>query len=1129
MINTEYTSRKSDKIRSLESNLFQKTLIKLRIPMIENDSIILLDDHNNLLFTSKYSCSQIIDQIRDWDNLVELFADDSHSDIICNDISRYIIDIVKQLTPNDTTKFMLKLCWYREMYINNLLEQLMDLFPYKLIIQNDSGSKDPESDYDIRIGSTDGSDTDIDACVIFNEFFSQHWSLPSGIVFDTNLYPRHMNTIEPKFNINGTGLGIFITIRCDYPSYFFTEVNDYKQNQMSLIKLRKSMTGKEWHDYIDRRTTMDCDPFLNEFFSHADKTYWKYTKKLLTQISPTNELILCALNEITNLISIMKITRYDSTKFEILWNKIHEEMRPILMEQSNILFISYLRQARHLEREIRERKDRYENSFFHPILQIPPNEMLYIDTLTVSMRHKFSKAIYFANDACVAEVKIEQPYDRILLYTRAAYTTMITGNILVVHDSRMIDIGVTINHAYGANKRISYFISILRLLTTILIQGIDWFSWMIVITDLTTLFSLTISFEYMKIIQKLYLICLSCVSIIVFLLNTWTTIRRYLLLYKSKNVEYLATVRENQGTRAYYLSILIYIIVGIIFNFIFTLYDLEHAHWFHITPFAIIFDYHQPVHLSFIQLIIIIISQGMAIALIDVINKSASCKERLPDDELSNRNCIGKKEWLNFPIATIIPVNAPKKPPAKEPIGPPIKPTVAPVVIVRVLKDMTMLLWAIVVSFVLLTTLNINVNAYKSYSQYQLWRLNITNDEQVKQLVDFRRKTNEQNINFWSEDIRTNIPIDVSIAPKSLQSFNAYLSSDVMKMQYDVIMKDIGAIIQGQKLIHRSQSSKMQVNDFEYDKYHTLDEIHAWIDTMVATYPSLATSFIVGQSYENRPLKGLKISSNKFATKQDGTAINQKKAVWWDGGIHSREWISPATNIYIAYAFLSNYNKDPTITHLIDQFDYYILPVFNVDGYVYTWTKDRLWRKTRSKTSKPNCFGADPNRNWDYHWCESGASSDPCDDTYCGSKAFSEVETAQVAKFIQEHADTIIHYINFHSYSQFWMSPWGYTTAKPVHFKLQDDGSAVAVQALAAVYGTKYIHGNIASIIYVASGSSADWTYGKVNITFSYGVELRDTGKYGFLLPEDQIIPTGQETLAGELALLKYIEGHVYA
>lgn len=104
---------------------------------------------------------------------------------------------------------------------------------------------------------------------------------------------------------------------------------------------------------------------------------------------------------------------------------------------------------------------------------------------------------------------------------------------------------------------------------------------------------------------------------------------------------------------------------------------------------------------------------------------------------------------------------------------------------------------------------------------------------------------------------------------------------------------------------------------------------------------------------------------------------------------------------------------------------------------------DRLWRKTRSKTSNPQCFGADPNRNWDYQWCEGktcffspnitftfshrqgGATHDPCDDIYCGSKPFSEIETVQVSQFLAAHNDTIVHYINFHSYSQLWMTPWG--------------------------------------------------------------------------------------------------------
>lgn len=45
------------------------------------------------------------------------------------------------------------------------------------------------------------------------------------------------------------------------------------------------------------------------------------------------------------------------------------------------------------------------------------------------------------------------------------------------------------------------------------------------------------------------------------------------------------------------------------------------------------------------------------------------------------------------------------------------------------------------------------------------------------------------------------------------------------------------------------------------------------------------------------------------------------------------------------------------------------------------------------------------------------------------------------------------------------------------------------------VLGTKYVHGNIGATIYIASGNTADWTYGTANITYSYAVELRDTGK----------------------------------
>ena len=57
----------------------------------------------------------------------------------------------------------------------------------------------------------------------------------------------------------------------------------------------------------------------------------------------------------------------------------------------------------------------------------------------------------------------------------------------------------------------------------------------------------------------------------------------------------------------------------------------------------------------------------------------------------------------------------------------------------------------------------------------------------------------------------------------------------------------------------------------------------------------------------------------------------------------------------------------------------------------------------------------------------------------------------------------------------------------------------------------------------VASGSSEDWALGGAHIPYSYSVELRDTGRHGFLLPRDQILPTAQEIWAFHQAVATYI------
>ena len=60
---------------------------------------------------------------------------------------------------------------------------------------------------------------------------------------------------------------------------------------------------------------------------------------------------------------------------------------------------------------------------------------------------------------------------------------------------------------------------------------------------------------------------------------------------------------------------------------------------------------------------------------------------------------------------------------------------------------------------VLLATLTANIQAYKTYSKHQLWRLHVTNNEQVGKMLQFRQYAHIHDINFWSDEFRINIPV----------------------------------------------------------------------------------------------------------------------------------------------------------------------------------------------------------------------------------------------------------------------------------------------------------------------------------------------------------------------------------
>ncbi|EOD22377.1 hypothetical protein EMIHUDRAFT_240400 [Emiliania huxleyi CCMP1516] len=189
----------------------------------------------------------------------------------------------------------------------------------------------------------------------------------------------------------------------------------------------------------------------------------------------------------------------------------------------------------------------------------------------------------------------------------------------------------------------------------------------------------------------------------------------------------------------------------------------------------------------------------------------------------------------------------------------------------------------------------------------------------------------------------------------------------------------------------------------------------------------------------------------------------------------------------------------------------------------YSRETDRWWRKTRSPNAGSSCVGTDPNRNWAHRaWGGvPGSSTNPCSDVYHGSRAGSEPEVERIQQFVTQfgtEADGSSHFklfIDYHTYSQMWLYPWGYLYSAAPHDDEHDALSAAAVAAIRGVHGKQYTYGPAASTIYVTTGDSTDWAYDPIEarpptpdwayIKHAYTIEGRDTGGYGFVAPASEI------------------------
>ncbi|CAH1637893.1 unnamed protein product [Spodoptera littoralis] len=405
------------------------------------------------------------------------------------------------------------------------------------------------------------------------------------------------------------------------------------------------------------------------------------------------------------------------------------------------------------------------------------------------------------------------------------------------------------------------------------------------------------------------------------------------------------------------------------------------------------------------------------------------------------------------------------------------------------------------------------VNAdYVSYKNYKVYKIVPKNENEVQILLDLRKQPQYY---FWNDIVSLYSDVKIMVAPKNQEEFENYFKS--INIPAEVVFNDV------QKLIDDQVKRPVRRNVvYDWTYYLTLDEINAWLTRIVEEHSDVATLVNLGTSVEGRTIWGVKIDYKK----EENPVIGMI-----EGGIHSREWISPATVTYIINEFLTS--TDENVRFMAENIVWHIFPVVNPDGYYYTFNNNRMWRKNRGKDNFTPCAnvaddisnGIDLNRNFGFVWMLTGASQNPCAETYAGPSEFSEPESRAISNYVLyiKNQGRMIYYFAFHSYSQMVLVPYshlsGYDVINAPNYADMYEIAIRGMDKLKAKHNTDYQVGTSGDILYEVSGSSFDWVKGVAEIPIVYLFELRDVGEFGFLLPAERIIPNNEEIMAGLLEM----------
>jgi carboxypeptidase T len=290
--------------------------------------------------------------------------------------------------------------------------------------------------------------------------------------------------------------------------------------------------------------------------------------------------------------------------------------------------------------------------------------------------------------------------------------------------------------------------------------------------------------------------------------------------------------------------------------------------------------------------------------------------------------------------------------------------------------------------------------------------------------------------------------------------------------------------------------------DYAYRNFSVVLEI---LEETEADHSDIVKVYDIGDSWEktegiaDRDILAVKISDNVESDEDEPEVLIMALH-------HAREWPTTEIALQLIENLTNLYGFDSRISWLVDNRETWIVPVVNPDGLEYAMMYDDMWRKNR-RDNGDLTFGVDLNRNYDGsangdplgEWGGAGTSDDPSSDVYCGEYAFSEPETQAIRDLAQSRSFTVA--IDFHTYSNLVMWPWGYTTDLP-----EDNDDLVRIGTDLAALNDYEADQSVG--LYPTTGDSLDWLYGSEDV-FTFLFEVGEGMDFN---------PDGEDTVLEQIA-----------